>query len=72
MRGSLCRTRSLDPVAASAEAVDGEIADDDVAGIDDLDGTVSELAVNHRTRARLRAGHGYATTGGAFEVGDGQ
>ena len=72
MRGLMCGTRSLDPVAAHAEAVDGEIADDDVAGIEDLDGVVSGLACDHGTRACRRTGDGDATTGLADEVGDGQ
>ena len=73
MVGSRVRCpRSLDPVAAHTEAVDREITEYDVAGADDLDGAVSDLAGNHGSLTRRRAGHGYATTGLAIEVGDGQ
>jgi hypothetical protein len=72
MHGLMGRAPSLDPVAAHAETVDGDIADDDVARINDLDGSVSLLASDHCTRAFRRAGDGYTTTGLAVEVGDGQ
>jgi len=51
MGDTVRRVLSLDPIASETEAVDGEVADDDVTGIDDLDGTVSDLASDHRAGA---------------------
>jgi hypothetical protein len=63
MGGGVRCTRSLDPITADAEAVDCQIGDDDVAGIDDLDGIVSGLARDYGTRARSRAANGYTAAG---------
>ena len=72
MRGDMHRAWRLDAVAAYAKAVDCKIADNDVAGIDDLDGTVPDLASNYRARSCRRAGHSYAMAGRAVAVGNGQ
>ena len=69
MRGGMQRRHSLDAVrAGDSTAVDYQVAEDDIAGIDDLDGPVADLSKNDGGPVSGQSRNGDATAGRTGET----
>lgn len=63
--------RRLDPIGArGVAAINDQIADNNVAGTDDLDSPVPDLTIDRRTPASGRSRNGNAPPGLAVDVRD--